>query len=166
MAETAAAAEGVDELRRRNTDYDETLLELLDAAPAARIHDDFGDEWTIAMNLAHIAEFPGYFARQLDQWIDGHRVVVGRVAEYDADRNDALARAPGLDLDDLRDWAQASFAALRKVLDRVRDEHLTAVTHNVKYGPEPLTDYLARYVVSHKAAHVRQLRAALEMLES
>lgn len=45
----------------------------------------------MAENLAHIAEFPRYFARQLQEWLDPGRIVMGRVAEHSSDRNDAIA---------------------------------------------------------------------------
>lgn len=42
-------------------------------------------------------------------------------------------------------------------LGRLGDEHLHAVTQNVKYGEQPLTAYLDRYVIGHKSAHRAQL---------
>lgn len=153
-------------IRDRNEALDAQLLELFDEVPEDRIHESFGDEWTLVHNLAHIAEFPGYFAVQLREWMDGNRVVIGRVAEHDADRNDALARAPEMDLDRLREAAERSFAALAGVLENLRDDHLDATTQNVKYGEEPLTAYLDRYVVGHKAAHLAQLREAIELLRA
>jgi hypothetical protein len=156
--------ESAREVRDHNTELDEQLLALFDAVPADRIHENFGDEWTVAHNLAHIAEFPAYFARQLHQWIDGERVVIGRVAEHDADRNDAVFRAPSRGFDELREQAETSFTALRDALESLEDHHLDEMTQNVKYGAEPFTAFLDRYVVGHKAAHVEQLRDALERL--
>lgn len=156
--------ETADGIRDRNAELDAELLRLFDLVPEDRLHEPFGDDWTLAHNLAHIAEFPRYFAVQLQQWFDGDRVVIGRVAEHDADRNDAIARAPDRTVVELRDAAVRSFAELSDVLEALTDEHVMATTHNVKYGEEPLRDYLQRYVVGHKAAHAEQLRAALEVL--
>lgn len=155
-----------DAVRRRNEDLDRQLLGLFDAAPGERIHESFGDEWTVARNLAHIAEFPRYFARQLREWIAGDRVVVGRVAEWDADRNDAIVQADQQELGTLRRAASDSFETMADALESLDDAHLEAPTHNVKYGQEPLTAFLDRYVVGHKVAHVSQLREALERLTS
>ncbi len=162
----AAGYSSADAVRERNAELDRQLRRLFDSAPPDRIQDDFGDEWTVAHNLAHIAEFPAYFARQLREWIAGERVVIGRVAEYDADRNDAIVQAPDRRLDDLRAQAEASFQALSDALEGLKDHHLEATTHNVKYGEEPLTAFLDRYVVGHKTAHVEQLREALDRLEA
>lgn len=155
-----------DEVRRENARLDRELLALFERTPPERIHEDIGDEWTVAHNLAHIAEFPGYFAHQLDEWISGDRVVMGRVAEHDADRNDALARAPQRTWSEMHETARRSFAELESILASLRDDHITASTRNVKYGEEPLHAYLGRYVVGHKAAHVEQLRAALDALRT
>lgn len=166
MSDPADRTPSAEAIRTRNAALDAELLGLFDDVPADRIHEFFGDEWTLADNLAHIAEFPGYFAAQLEAWLAGDRVVIGRVAEHDADRNDALARAPKMELEQLRRAVEESFAALAAVLEQLQDAHLDATTQNVKYGEEPLTSYLDRYVVGHKAAHVTQLREALDLLRS
>lgn len=157
--ELPLTASGVLELNAR---LDDELRALF-----ARISDDAlgqGPEtgWTVAEQCAHIAEFPGYFARQLREWINGERVLLGRVAEHDADRNDAIVRAPDQSIDELRAQAERSFAALAAALELLRDEHLTRETQNIKYGTEPLTAFLTRYAVGHKAAHVEQLGATLD----
>lgn len=152
-----------DELRRHNRELDERLLALMDDVRPDELLRDPGDgEWRLVENLAHIAEFPRYFARQLREWLDGDRVVLGRVAEHSADRNDAVVRAADRDLHALRRDAVAAFAELRLVLDDLRDEHLDTTTHNVKYGEEPLRAFLRRYAVGHKAAHVEQLHRTLD----
>lgn len=156
--------ETADGIRDRNAQLDAQLLRLFDLVPEERVHEPFGDDWTLAHNLAHIAEFPRYFALQLRAWFDGDRVMIGRVAEHDADRNDAIARAPDRSSAELREAAVRSFAELSDVLEALSDEHLMTTTCNVKYGEEPLRDYLQRYVVGHKAAHAEQLRGALETL--
>lgn len=158
----AAWLESADAVRRHNRELDERLLALLRDLPGDRLHEPLGDgEWTLAENAGHIAEFPRYFARQLREWIRGERVVIGRVAEHDADRNDAVVRAPQRGVDELVAGAEASFAELAEVLEELTDEHLTATTRNVKYGDEPLHAYLQRYVVGHKEAHLDQLERAL-----
>jgi uncharacterized damage-inducible protein DinB len=151
-----------DQVRRRNRELDRRLLELFDLVPAERLADDpGGGEWSLAQNLAHIAEFPGYFPRQLRLWLDGERTVVGRVAEHSADRNDAVPRACGRGLDDLRQQAEATFSALAAVPEDLTDEHLEQPMRNVKCGQESLTAFLDRYVIGHKAAHVEQPRSTI-----
>lgn len=46
----------------------------------------------------------------------------------------------------------------------LHDDHLTAVTHNVAHGREPLTSFLDRYVLGPKTAHARQLHTAIDEL--
>ena len=82
------------ELVRRNEELDDELLTLAAAVPEEHLHDEFSDEgWTLAQHLGHLGEFPAFYARQLQEWLDGRRVVLGRVDEYDADYLDALERA-------------------------------------------------------------------------
>lgn len=105
----------------------------------------------MAENLAHIAEFPRYFARQLQEWLDSGRIVMGWVAEHSADRNDAIARAADHTVEDFRKQIDAFCASLAGVLGRLNDDDLDRPVRNVKYGEEPLACYLRRYVVGHKA---------------
>jgi uncharacterized damage-inducible protein DinB len=154
--------ETADGVRRANAELDERLRALLSRITADQLGEGPDDGWTVAEQLGHIAEFPGYFARQLREWIAGERTVIGRVAEHDADRNDAVVRAPQRSLEELREQAERSFDAFAEALEELEDEHLTQDTHNVKYGTEPLSAFLTRYAVGHKAAHVEQLQATLE----
>lgn len=167
MSTTQAQWRTAREVRDHNAELDRAFEAVVTQIPSELLTVEVGDgEWTLAEQLAHVAEFPGYFARQLRQWLAGERVVIGRIAEADADRNDAVARAKDRGLDDLVAQARASFRELAGALDGLRDEHLSAPTQNVKYGEEPLTAFLNRYVVGHKAAHVEQLRATLERLQA
>lgn len=154
---------GAEALRARNAWLDAQLIELVDVVTDDQlpVRPD-PQEWTLAENLAHIAEFPRYFARQLRGWLDSGRVVMGRVAEHSADRNDAIARATGRTVRTFREDIIESFAALGRELDRLTDADLDRSVRNVKYGDEPLTSYLNRYVVGHKEAHLAQLRRAVE----
>ncbi|MQB00649.1 MAG: hypothetical protein GEU78_10205 [Actinobacteria bacterium] len=148
------------EVRERNRELDRELWAEIDAISPDELRVDQGEEWSIDKNLGHIAEFPRYFARQLGQWLVGERTVLGRVAEYSADRNDAVVRSVDRPLEDLRQEVASSFVELAQVLERLEDEHLTRPTQNVKYGEEVLMAFLDRYVLGHKAAHLRQLREA------
>lgn len=156
------ASSTADQVRAQNQAIDDELRELLDAIRPEHLSQAPTDEWSVGENLGHLAEFPGYFARQLRAWIDGDQVVVGRVAEHDPSRNDAIVQAPERQLEELRAAITTGLAELTDTLARLHDVHLTTPTQNVKYGEEPLTAYLSRYVVGHKAAHVRQLREALD----
>src|SRR5699024_9297860 len=117
--------ETADGVRSLNGRLDAELLALFDEITPDELGVASGDvEWNLEENLGHIAEFPRYFARQLRQWFDGERVVIGRVAEHSADRNDAIVQARGRSLDEFRAEAETSFAELADVLGRLTDEHL------------------------------------------
>lgn len=154
---------GADGLREHNARLDLEITELVDVLTDYHLGSrPDPDEWTLAENLAHMAEFPRYFARQLDEWLDSGRTLMGRVAEHSADRNDAIARAADLTMHRFREDILASFALLAAVLGRLTDDDLDRTVRNVKYGDEPLTSYLSRYMLGHKQAHLAQLRRTAE----
>lgn len=154
-----------DEVRARNAALDTELRALAARVPAGALgRDPGGEEWTLAQLLAHLGEFPSFFADDLGAWLDAGTNAppqeVGRTLEHPV-RLAAVADAEGADPVVLRADIDSAFAALTAVLERLDDAHLTAVTQNRKYGAEPLTAYLERYVLGHKAAHVAQLRTTL-----
>lgn len=162
-------------IRARNQLLDEQLADLLAQISAdvllaaARSEDatdppDAEESWSVAQQLAHLGEFTAYFASELDRWVAGSQVVVGRTAETSAVRNDAVVQAPSRSLNELLSAVDDGCARLGAALARLDDHHLDAMTQNVTYGPEPLTAYLDRYVVGHKAAHLQQLGQTLDAL--
>lgn len=152
-------------LRERNQDLDRHLRELVVEVSAERLRADPGDgEWTLAENLAHIGEFPRYFAREIARMVTADiDVEVGRTHEH-PERNEAVAAAIGKDLDQLVEAVDTALDELATALRQVSDEDLQRVFTNRKYGEERLTAYLHRYVLGHKAAHVDQLQRTLTVL--
>lgn len=151
-----------DELRGRNRDLDRQLRELVATVPDERLRDAAGaGEWTLAENLAHIGEFPRYFAREITRMVAADAdVEVGRTHEH-PERNEAIAAAEGKDRGQLSAAIDAALDEMANALGLVSDDDLRRVFTNRKYGQEPLTAYLQRYVLGHKAAHVDQLRRTL-----
>lgn len=163
-SETPATPRTAAEVRARNSALDTELRAIAASIHPADLHRDPGNgQWTLAENLGHIAEFPRYFAGDLTLQMRAAGATVGRTQE-DADRNDAIAAARGRTLDDLRRELDTSLATLATTLDGLRDEHLTRMANNRRHGPEPLTAFLDRYIVGHKAAHIHQLRQTIATL--
>lgn len=157
---TSAAA-----VRHRNAELDAAVLALAETVPPDRLHAvPPGDEWSPAHVLAHLGEFPPFFAAELRRWHGDRAAVVGRTHEHAgrlAAVSDETVAATGLA--ELTVQVRAGFAALAEALDRLDDSDLAATMQNVKYGEEPLTAFLHRYVIGHKAGHLRQLEAMLEI---
>jgi len=148
-------------VRIANDELDERLRTLAAAIPAELLHKDPGEgQWTLAENLAHIAEFSRFFAADLAAQLEHEGATVGRTHEHPG-RNAAIAAATSKSLDDLRECLDTAFAALADQLGQLRSEHLDRVGHNRKYGPEPLERFLDRYVLGHKAAHAQQLEMTI-----
>lgn len=166
MNEPAGTYASADAVRRRNSELDTALRALVDEIRADELHvDPQNGEWTLAENLAHIGEFPRFFRPQLQSCLREDGAVVGRTHEHEG-RLAAVAAAPERDLADLRGGVDDALVELADALDELRDEHLVVVTENAKYGPEPLTAFLDRYIVGHKAAHVSQLRETIDAVRA
>lgn len=140
-----------------NEELDRLLLEELERADLARPPRADG-EWAAAEVAAHLAEFPHFFASEIERWRSDPGVAVGRTHD-DEGRLAAVAAAWSDDPSRLRSRVREAFSVLGAALQQLSDADITAATHNVKYGEEPLSAFLDRYVVSHKAGHLEQLRA-------
>lgn len=155
-----------DAVRIANDALDERLRALAAAIPAERLHTDPGNgEWTLAENLAHIAEFTRYFAADLAAQLQDEGAAVGRTHEH-PDRNAAIARAKGQSLDDLRAALDTGLTELAEQFGELVDKHLDRMGNNRKYGLEPLHRFLARYVLDHKASHAAQLERTIDAVQA
>jgi 2,3-dihydroxybenzoate-AMP ligase len=118
--------------------------------------------WTVAEQLAHIGEFPRFFAEDLSAWL-ATRGSVGRPHEHST-RLAAVAAAPSRSLEDLQAALPAAFAMLEEVLSRLTPADVSSTMENRRYGGEPVANYLSRYVIGHKRKHVAQLRKSFDYL--
>ncbi|HMC81481.1 MAG TPA: DinB family protein, partial [Acidimicrobiia bacterium] len=116
-----------------------------------------GGEWSAAQVLAHLGEFPRFFAGELRRWRDDPSAVIGRTHEHPVRL--AAVESPAEAHDELVAGMRSAFAELAAVLETLTDDDIEAKTENVKYGPEPLSAFFDRYVIGHKAGHLEQLRA-------
>lgn len=154
---TADVPQTADQVRAYNAYLDQQLLSL-----SSRLDDtlltDRDDEhtWSAAEVLAHLGEFPRFFAADLRRLLADNAVPVGRTVEHE-ERLAAVAGAAGKGLDELTGAMADAFADLADALSGLRDSDLRLVTQNRKYGAEPLTAFLARYVLGHKRGHLDQL---------
>ncbi len=155
-------ANTADEVRARNQELDGELRALAAQISAEALgRDPGGEEWTVAQLLGHLGEFPRFFADDLSRWLDDPEAAVGRTQEHPV-RLAAVEEAQRADLDTLRHEMDEAFDELAAALGDLEDHHLQAVMQNRKYGPEPLTAFLDRYVLGHKAGHIDQLRTTLD----
>ena len=146
-----------DEVRAENARLDEALLAEAGAFDPARLTDAPDGEWSAAQVLAHLGEFPRFFAGELRRWYDDRAAVIGRTMEHPVRL--AAVESPADALGELVAGMRSAFAELAGALEGLTDDDVEAKTENVKYGPEPLTAFFDRYVIGHKAGHLDQLRA-------
>ena len=146
-----------DEVRAENARLDRALLAEAASFDPARLLAAPGGEWSAAQVLAHLGEFPRFFAGELGRWRADPAAVVGRTHEHPVRL--AAVESPAAVLDELIAGMGAANAELAVALEALGDDDIEAKTENVKYGPEPLSAFLDRYVLGHKAGHLEQLRA-------
>jgi len=146
-----------DAVRAENHRLDEALLAEAEAFDPARLGDAPGDEWSAAQVLAHLGEFPRFFAGELRRWKDDPSAVIGRTLEHPVRLAAVVSPAEAAAV--LVAGMRSANALLAGALALLADDDVEAKTENVKYGPEPLSAFLDRYVIGHKAGHLEQLRA-------
>ena len=146
-----------EEVKAANRFYDEELLHEAEMFDPGRLHDAPDGEWSAAQVLAHLGEFPRFFAGELQRWRDDPTAVVGRTHEHPVRL--AAVSSPAQAMSELTAAMRSAFAELERVLITLSDDEVQAKTENVKYGPEPLAAFFDRYVLDHKAGHLEQLRA-------
>jgi hypothetical protein len=146
-----------EQVRAENRFLDEELLAEAEAFDPERLAEAPDGEWSAAQVLAHLGEFPRFFAGELRRWRDDPSAVVGRTHEHPARL--AAVSSPTDALSELMAAMRSAFAELAGELKTLSDDDLEAKTENVKYGPEPLSAFFDRYVIGHKTGHLDQLRA-------
>jgi hypothetical protein len=145
------------DVRAENARLDTALLAEAIAFDPSRLTAAPEGEWSAAQVMAHLGEFPRFFAGELRRWHSDRSAVVGRTMEHPVRL--AAVGSPAETLDELVAGMREAFADMAAALELLTDDDVEAKTENVKYGPEPLTAFFDRYVVGHKAAHLDQLRA-------
>lgn len=144
-------------IRAENARLDEELLAEAEAFDPARLTYAPEGEWCAAQVMAHLGEFPRFFAGELRRWHDDPSAVIGRTMEHPIRL--AAVESPADALDELVTGMRAAFTELAAALKLIDDNDVEAKTQNVKYGPEPLSAFFDRYVIGHKAGHLEQLRS-------
>jgi hypothetical protein len=146
-----------DEVRDENRRLDAALLAEAEDFDPARLHQAPDGQWSAAQVLAHLGEFPRFFAGELQRWRDDPSAVVGRTHEHPVRL--AAVESPAQALSQLVAAMRLAFTELDGALQALADDDVEAKSENVKYGPEPLSAFFDRYVIGHKASHLDQLRA-------
>jgi hypothetical protein len=151
------------DVRRMNAELDDALLQLIDWLDPERLAEPEtvapdAEAWNAAIVIGHLGEFPHFFANELRRWHASSTAEVGRTVVAD-ERLDAIAAAHDRDLAELRRMVTSAFTDLSDALEVLTDADMTAQTQNRKYGTEPMTAFLDRYLLGHKRGHLDQLRA-------
>ena len=154
---------GVAALLRDNAALDTELIALADAVTPDLLHASQGSvRWTLAEQLGHVGEFPGFLAADLLSWMAGGSQV-GRTDD-DPARMAAIAAAPSRTLGELKSALPPAFAGLAAVLERLTPGHLAAQIDHRGHGREPLASHVLRDIIGHKRQHIDQLHTSFDYL--
>ena len=157
MTDSSTGLRTAVEVRAENARLDADLLTEAALIDPARLGWAPPGEWSAAQVLAHLGEFPNFFAVELGRWRENPDATIGRTHDHHVRL--AAVESPAQALSELTTAVQTAFAALAAALNGLEDGDITAPTQNVKYGQEPLSAFLDRYVLAHKAGHLDQLRS-------
>jgi len=162
LSETGLRFRDALDLRRVNRDLDQRLLAALAVTLAAEAPVGEAEAWSARQVAGHLAEFPRFFAADLRHWKADPAVIVGRTHDHPGRLAAVAPRAvAGQTSNQLQTAVREALAALAAEIESIDSADLTMATMNVKYGEEPLTAFMERYVVGHKAGHLRQLEELL-----
>lgn len=129
-------------------------------------HDAAGElPWSSAQIVMHVGEFTRFFARHVRRWKAAPTSAVGRIHTND-ERLGAVAAANESTAAELAGWLRFGCADLDDAISSLLDSDLDADTVNVKYGVEPLSSFLTRYVIGHKHGHIEQLTLVLHAIRA
>lgn len=150
-------------VRRLNAELDDALLRLMDRLDPDRLAEpetvaSDAEAWSAAIVIGHLGEFPRFFANEMRRWHADRAAEVGRTVVA-GERLEAIAASRSRSLAQLRRTVESAFTDLASALEVLTDDDMTAPTQNRKYGAEPMTAFLDRYVLGHKRGHLDQLRA-------
>src|SRR5213593_1061671 len=109
-----------DELRAENSRLDEALLAEAEAFDPARLTEAPKEEWSAAQVLAHLGEFPRFFAGELRRWRDDPSAVIGRTHEHPVRL--AAVESPAEVLGELVAAMRSAFAELAAELELLGDD--------------------------------------------
>ena len=126
-----------DDVRAENRRLDTELLAEARAADPAGLHLAPGEEWSLAQLLAHLGEFPRFFAEQLRRWRADPAPVIGRTHEHAARL--AAVDDPAGQLDELVVAARSGRPLRRSNVARVVPTKLLAMPRRplCSSGPVP-----------------------------
>ncbi|MCB0225222.1 MAG: DinB family protein [Anaerolineae bacterium] len=123
-----------------------------------------GAEWSIAVILAHINEARRYYAAEVQKVLDNPGTKMGRTVEH-ADRLQSINAGDQRSFDALREELIASHQQMVQTLSGMDNDDLQLEGDHVVAGPQPLLDFIERFMVSHDQTHVEQATALLAELQ-
>lgn len=115
--------------------------------------------WTVAQNLAHIAEFVPYWAGQALLVAKNPGSPFGRTEE-DPDRRAGIADHADDDLGSLLSRVEAAEERFATTIAGIPDDAWSSTGVHPRFGDMDIGAIIDRFVVQHLVGHLEQARAA------
>lgn len=151
-----------DDARRRLADLRARIAAAAARQPTAALTEadpETGERWDGRQVWAHMAEFVGYWHRQLEAVVrnyDGMPVPFGRV-KSDADRLAAIEMGRHETVGSLAERVDRSIAGFGAYLGRLDEEAWQAEGVHQTLGVMRVPQIIDRFIVGHLAEHADQL---------
>ena len=122
-------------------------------------------DWTIATAIAHINEARSYYAAEVQKVLDNPGIKMGRTVEHEG-RLQSINEGDQISFDDLQQGLITSHKRVVQILTGMRDDDLQLEGDHVVAGPQPLLDFIERFLVGHDQVHVEQATALLANVQN
>lgn len=150
-------AEIIADLRRSQQAFMD-ILRQVDDDLLYRRPDDEG--WTLAENLAHIAEARQFFVDETRKVLASPGISMGRTVDHPGRLQNIVDHAHD-SLDAIRRRLITSHENVLQLLGEMRPADLELAGEHVRYGRQTLAEFIRRFMVEHDRLHVQQAQARL-----
>jgi uncharacterized damage-inducible protein DinB len=122
-----------------------------------------GEAWTVMQVLAHVGEFPGFFAGELLRAVADPGTRWGRTMA-DAARLQAVADGRGSTLQEAWERVQRGRQAILDALGSISDGDLDVEAEHVnpKFGRRSMRWLVEHFIIEHLEGHIGQIRRNLQ----
>jgi uncharacterized damage-inducible protein DinB len=135
------------------------LLDLLNQVDDHVLYQRLQDnEWTMAETLVHVAEARDFFVAETREVLAKPDATIGRTISHPGRLQNILdhgqdARAS------IAQYLLTSYAGVMQLLQQLSDRDLQQTVTHVKFGPQPLGEFINHFIVEHDQAHIQQIQA-------
>ena len=137
----------------------QSLLDILSQADEQLLYQRKDEqEWTLAENLAHVAEARTFFVAEARKALASPGATIGRTVSHPGRLQTIIDH--GQDgREQIAERLEASYAQVLQLLEQMSQDDLQTTGTHVKYGIQTLAEFIDHFIVEHDQNHVQQAQA-------